>query len=308
MTSPLGQGPCDPLGSRVSLVGLQCLWACGSHPLPCSSRERRTRGVSLGLVPPRPLSGRAAVGPCRPAWRCPRDPLAAGRPAWAQGRLCGSFISEVRALSRENGVPSNSRLPRYCLLCAPPPHPCHGRLRGRAPKISFAARPARGRWRPRPGSPGPWVQGVCRGPGSLLASFGGSGGAGQVSGAHPCLATGGGPQCSPGYPRGQAWKQVRLELDWMQSAAEVGWARGDAESPWGWGPWPGAAHVPALSSSGTLCLCSLTPPMTPQDPSPGDPGCSLELPLLGLRLGLCKFVYLSLHTARCPCHPRGRAP
>lgn len=307
MTSPLGQGPCAPLGSRVSLVGLRCLWACSSHCLPCSSRKRRPCGASLGLVPPRPLSGPAAVGPCRPAWRCPRDPPAAGRPAWAQGRLCRSFISEVRALSRENGVPSNLHLPRYCLLCTPHPVPAVAVYAAEPPRSLLP--PAR---REGDGGRGP----ALRDPG-FRACVGARGlswlvlGAGQASGAHLCLATGGGPQCSPGYPRGQAWKQVavRLELDRMQSAAEVAWALGVAESPLGWGPWPGdsTCSCPVIFRD-TLCLCSLTPPMTPQVPSPGDPGCSLELSLLGLRLGLRKFVYLSLHPARCPCHPRGRAP
>lgn len=176
MTSPLGQGPCAPLGSRVSLVGLRCLWACSSHCLPCSSRKRRPCGASLGLVPPRPLSGPAAVGPCRPAWRCPRDPPAAGRPAWGTGALVQVlYFRGASPFPRERcslELAPASILP----FMHPSPRPCRGRLCGRAPKISFAACPAGGRWWPRPGSPGPWVQGVCRRPRPLLASSGGRAG------------------------------------------------------------------------------------------------------------------------------------
>lgn len=97
-------------------------WTCGSlsppHPRP--SRKRRTPGSATG----RCLGHSVGLLP----WAlCPRDPPAAGKPAcwqWAQGLLRGSFVPEVQALTRKNGVPSSSRLPQYCLLCVSCfPHP-----------------------------------------------------------------------------------------------------------------------------------------------------------------------------------------
>lgn len=249
---PAGAGTLRPAGFSGFSGGLAVPVGMWFPPSPLFfQKEEATRGQ------PRVGAAPAAQGACRPAWRRPRDPPAAGRPAWAQGRLCRSFISEVRALSRENDVPSNLRLPQYCLLCAPHPIPAVAVYAAEPPRSLLP--PAR---REGDGGRGP----ALRDPG-LRACVGARGlswlvlGAGQVSGAHPCLATGGGPRCSPGYPRGQAWKQVavRLELDRMQSAAEVAWALGVAESPLGWGPWPGGSTFPALSSSGTLCACALSP-------------------------------------------------
>lgn len=86
-------------------------------PLPTPPRPFQKEEDTKGQ--PRGGAWATRWGCCR-GHCCPRDPPAAGNPAcWlrAQGLLRGSFVPEVQALTRKNGVPSSLRLPQYCLLC-----------------------------------------------------------------------------------------------------------------------------------------------------------------------------------------------
>lgn len=260
---PAGAGTLRPAGFSGFSGGLAVPVGMWFPPSPLFfQKEEATR------CQPRVGAAPAAQGACRR----PRDSPAAGRPAWAQGRLCRSFISEVRALSRENGVPSNLRLPQYCLLCAPHPIPAVAVYAAEPPRSLLP--PAR---REGDGGRGP----ALRDPG-FRACVGARGlswlvlGAGQVSGAHPCLATGGVPSVHLATHGDRHGSRLQLDSSWTVCRVLQRWRGlcGLRRAPWGGDRGLGAAHfLPCHLLGHSACALSPLPrlPRSPPEVTPGVP-------------------------------------
>lgn len=214
---------------------------CPSPPPPLQ-REEDARGQ------PR-VGAWAAPWGCCCGRCCPRDLPAAGRPAcwlWAQGLLWGSFVPEVQALARKNGVPSSSRLPQYCLLCVscsacpppppPPPPPCTRP----GPQDLFSAQ------RGTDVSSRAWLTGTQ----GLGHVFEGSGWA-EILGCAPV----GSPVLT--WPRGGGCGS-RFQADPFGRDTESpgGEVSCGLVTAWGWTP----LHVPALPRSWVFCDCACAPP------------------------------------------------
>lgn len=248
----------------------------GGPPSSPSFREAEdTQGQLRAGVAPATQWG-CCCGALSPAWRRPRDPPAAGRPAcwpWVQRLLWGSFVPEVQASPKSMVFPRA----RACLgivsdAPACRPHGCPGPSPGLRPQ-DFSLFPP-------PGSPGLGVWVMRRGLWHLLAASGGSGLQGRSRGPRlPCHLQG--TQWSPGR-RGWSWRQVpvRLPLGWTQTPQRRGALPGLQRASWGEAVASGKQAF-RVCPSWVFSQCVFPFFLDSHEPSPGTPrtpwSCSSEV-------------------------------